>query len=350
MHPRPATSLPAPLRRLLRATSRSFYLTLQVLPCVVRPQIGLAYLLARTADTITDTEVLPAEDRLGALREFRDWVLGLRHESLDFETVRRHLGATPEGELLRRSGDALAVLNRFSREDQQRIRWVLEIIISGQDLDLRRFATSPRTGETSPASIRCLQTEAELDDYTYRVAGCVGEFWTRLSRAHVFPAAPLDEEWLVARGIRFGQGLQLVNILRDLPVDLRKGRCYLPASALARVALQPADLLDPGAEPRLRPVYQELLDRAQSHLAAGWAYTCALPRRAVRVRLACAWPILIGRETLLQLRRANVLDPQQRIKVPRAGVRRILVRTVMRGPFPRAWEKLWPEAGPKAEP
>ena len=61
------------------------------------------------------------------------------------------------------------------------------------------------------------------------------------------------------------------------------------------------------------------LDRAEAHLQAGWAYTNALPRRSVRVRLACAWPILIGRETLKLLRAGDALDPQQRIKVSRTS-------------------------------
>ena len=48
------------LNQLLKQTSRSFYLTLRVLPGAIRPQIGLAYLLARTTDTIADTELVPA--------------------------------------------------------------------------------------------------------------------------------------------------------------------------------------------------------------------------------------------------------------------------------------------------
>ncbi len=109
--------------------------------------------------------------------------------------------------------------------------------------------------------------------------------------------------------MRFGKGLQLVNILRDVPADLRRGCCYLPAERLASLPLTPADLLDPVNEPRLRPLYNGYLDRTKGHLLAGWAYTNALPRRSVRLRLACSWPILIGRETLQLLRTGNVLDP-----------------------------------------
>ena len=41
--------------RLLKATSRSFYLSLQILPGQIKDQVGLLYLLARVADTIADT-------------------------------------------------------------------------------------------------------------------------------------------------------------------------------------------------------------------------------------------------------------------------------------------------------
>ena len=89
-------------------------------------------------------------------------------------------------------------------------------------MDLSRFA------KASDKKIIALETAVDLDDYTYRVAGCVGGFWTKLCRAHLFPRAKLDEEQFMVDGIRFGKGLQLVNILRDLPEDLKKGRCYLP--------------------------------------------------------------------------------------------------------------------------
>jgi len=102
-------------------------------------------------------------------------------------------------------------------------------------------------------AVTALATDAELDDYTYRVAGCVGGFWTKLTRARVFPGAVIDDARFLSDGIRFGKGLQLVNILRDLPKDLRAGRCYIPASMLARVGLVPRDLLDPANGPRLRP-------------------------------------------------------------------------------------------------
>jgi len=233
------------LTALLKQTSRSFYLTLRVLPAAVRPQIGLAYLLARTTDTIADTDLVPLAQRLDALHALRERILGQNSAPLDFGALTRAalLGPPAEQRLLEKVEDSLAQLQTLSPADLKLVRNVLTTIISGQELDLRRFGSLGPT-ESRPTKQKniALQTEAELDDYTYRVAGCVGGFWTKICRAHLFPKAKLDDELLMANGIRFGKGLQLVNILRDLPADLRKGRCYLPSIELEKARLKPSVL------------------------------------------------------------------------------------------------------------
>jgi farnesyl-diphosphate farnesyltransferase len=326
------------LTDLLKEVSRSFYLTLRVLPSEVRDAIGLAYLLARATDTIADTSVVPVADRLSALDRLRDRMLGVSLAPPDLDRCLVAAGnseATPaELTLLRRLPEALTLLDASEPEDRQRIRRVLVTITSGQKLDLQRFA-----GATSGHMV-ALANDAELDDYTYRVAGCVGEFWTAMCRARLFPRFPLDEGTLMTNGVRFGKGLQLVNILRDLPKDLRLGRCYLPNDWLSTHGLQPRDLLDPANMPRFRPFYTNYLKQAETLLADGWAYTNLLPADQRRVRLACAWPILIGQRTLALLRDANVLDPARRVKVSRSEVRGILLRSLLCFPFAGPWNRL----------
>jgi farnesyl-diphosphate farnesyltransferase len=101
----------------------------------------------------------------------------------------------------------------------------------------------------------------------------------------------------------------------------------------------------PGSEALLRPLYDAYLDQAEAHLAAGWAYTTSLPRCSMRVRLACAWPLLIGRQTLGLLRQSRILDADHPLKVSRSEVKRILWRSVLYYPFPRRWERLFVQAG-----
>lgn len=324
---------------LLRATSRSFYLTLRVLPRPVRAQIGLAYLLARTTDTIADTDLLPVEQRLDALQQLRERILGRRSTPLNFSSLALQQGNAAERRLLEKIEAALALLESFSAPDQQHIRTVLDIITSGQELDLRRFAGA------SADKIRALETAAELDDYTYRVAGCVGEFWTQLCRTHLFPRTTLDEKAFLADGIRFGKGLQLVNILRDLPVDLKNGRCYLPTQRLEEARLFPEILLTPTVAEKFLPLYHEYLDKAEAHLAAGWRYTNTLPYSQFRVRLACAWPVLIGQRTVAKLRTAGVPELRARVKISRSEVWRIIVLSLLASPLPFLWRQLFASPG-----
>src|SRR5471030_2288522 len=100
--------MPGQLNNLLKATSRSFYLTLRVLPARVRPQIGLAYLLARTTDTIADTEIVPHTQRLDALQKLRERILGQNSAPLNFGELAQQQGSPAEKLLLEKTEDGLA--------------------------------------------------------------------------------------------------------------------------------------------------------------------------------------------------------------------------------------------------
>lgn len=335
--------LPGDLEALLRGVSRSFYLTLRILPAPIRPQIALAYLLARAADTIADTALVGADRRADALTRFSRAVRTAATGEVpaavnlgELAAARARIagkGAPAERLLLRSISRVLALLRATPSDDRSRIADVLDIIVSGQQQDLARFA--------SRSGIVALETDEELDDYTYRVAGCVGEFWTRMCRAHLFPNARIDDAPLVVEGMRFGKGLQHVNILRDLAGDLREGRCYIPRQRLGAIGLEPADLLESSSMERFRPLYLEYLDLTIGHLAAGWHYTTVLPFGQLRTRLACAWPLLIGVRTVDRLRETNVLDPGRIVRIPRTELRNLVVRTLVRYPFPAAWNRLF---------
>lgn len=328
---------------LLKQVSRSFYLTLRILPRSVKEPIGFAYLLARATDTIADTGLVEISRRRAALRGLQRSILAACAQEttplLDLADLAK-AQATVQGEgtagermLLQRIGELLEVLRELPAEDRRKIGKLLDRITHGQESDLVKFGSGSE-------SVAALETDAELDAYTYDVAGCVGEFWTEMCRAHVFPAAKLDDVRLGRNAVLFGKGLQLVNILRDLPGDLRRGRCYIPREQLAVHDLEPADLLDKTSMERFRPLYEVYLDRAEEYLAAGWEYTLALPYRCVRIRLACAWPILIGMRTIQKLRCSNVLDESHRVKLTRPEIRQIVLHSLLVYPNRKAWTRL----------
>jgi farnesyl-diphosphate farnesyltransferase len=299
---------------LLRRVSRSFYLSLAVLPRSVRPTIGLAYLFARASDTIADTRLIDRVSRIAHLEALRA-ALADDGPSMAVGATAGAQALPAERRLLERLPDCLAAYRALPPADRARVHAVLTTIIEGQIQDLRVFP-----GEDE-GKLAALETREDLDRYTYLVAGCVGEFWTEVHVAHRPRLARWDLPRMRALGTRFGKGLQLTNVLRDVPRDLRHGRCYLPRQDLARWGLEPRDLLDPGRAPAARPLLGEWLNTALDHYEAGWEYTFAIPRREARMRLACAWPLLIGLRTLdLLAASPNWLDPAITLKVPRVRV------------------------------
>ena len=92
----------------------------------------------------------------------------------------------------------------------------------------------------------------------------------------------------------------------------------------------PEDLLRPTAMARLRPLLDEFLGTTLADYREAWAYTRAIPRTEIRLRLACAWPMLIGLKTLALIRQTDdLLDPAVTVKIPRAAVYRTLLRSGM---------------------
>jgi farnesyl-diphosphate farnesyltransferase len=317
---------------ILRSVSRSFYLSLRILPRPLRDPLSLAYLLARATDTIADTPEPPAELRIEALQNLA-WVIQGTATCETAASIGDSFGPLQSNEAERALIDALPAalkwLELLDERDRCEVREVLEKINRGQMLDLERFGTSTST------SIKALRTSGDLDEYTYLVAGCVGEFWTRVCFAHVEKFCDRHEPAMLALGVQYGKGLQLINILRDAGSDLREGRCYLPAEELDLLGLAPDQVLaDHG---RAEPVMEHWREKAGRDLAAGLEYACAI--RSWRVRLATALPALIGARTLSLLRAAGSEVFGHKVKVTRAEVRAILFSITLKLASPHSLRK-----------
>ncbi len=326
-HPRTDKYL---LQTVLKRVSRSFYLTLSVLPRAVRSQVGLAYLFARAADTIADTGKLNHETRLHCLRQLKAQFTNAHVEKSDVQALQSLVVSqqqdTSECLLLEKLLHCFSVYESLIPEDQKLIADLLPTIIEGMEFDLVRF---PKRAD---GEVNTLPTMKELDYYTYAVAGCVGEFWTKMMCLHLPRLSDWDLSVMVPTGIRYGKGLQLVNILKDIAQDLRIGRCYIPEVLLEEAHLKPQQLLDQENVQQFRPILRKLVSIALEHLDQGWRYTMAIPRSEVRLRLACMWPILIGLRTLQQLSTSpHLLNPAVPLKVSRGEVYRIMATTTLSG-------------------
>jgi farnesyl-diphosphate farnesyltransferase len=301
---------------LLRSVSRSFYLSIRFLPAQLREPIAVAYLLARTTDTVADTAQISGSVRMETLQLLSNGIQGTTSRGVVAELIASFVSLqknASERRLLESLPDCIVCLEGMEHADRNDIRLVLEKITRGQMLDLQRF--------DNPQEIRALSTAADLDEYTYLVAGCVGEFWTRLCFRHVRQFSSRSEDEMLGLGKRYGMALQLINVLRDAGSDLRVGRCYFPEHELDAVHLAPSQIL---SEPeRFQPIYRAWLGKAKAGLSSGMEYSRAIKNR--RVRAATVLPALIGARTLALLDAAGPLSLQRTVKVPRAEVRAMIL-------------------------
>ncbi|MES2205441.1 MAG: phytoene/squalene synthase family protein [Pseudomonadota bacterium] len=311
---------------MLKNVSRSFFLTLRVLPEGLREPIGLAYLLARTADTIADTSLVSPEHRLSLLLCFRAHMNGAENApNLSYinTELAQHQTDSHEHALLASVESMLTLLAMQEKKDQAAIRQVVTTLTQGMELDLNTFP------HEQSAQLVALTTLEDLDHYTYLIAGCVGEFWTHLSSMHLPEVKHWDISEMLGYGIRFGKALQMTNILRDCASDLRIGRCYLPLTLLHQHSLEPKDLLQAENSLKAKPLLNELIRLTLVHFCHATKYLLAIPHHCVRLRLACLWPIVIGLETLLLLVRTHTwLDLAQPCKVKRKAIYRIIASSL----------------------
>jgi farnesyl-diphosphate farnesyltransferase len=281
----------------------------------LREPVALAYLLARATDTVADTARISGTFRRETLQTLSKAIQGKASQSVVVDLVASFAslqGEASERMLLESLPSCLEWLTRLETSDCLDVRAVLEKITQGQMLDLQRFSET--------AEITALSNAADLDEYTFLVAGSVGEFWTRLCFRHIRNFATRPENEMLTLGKSYGMGLQLVNILRDVGTDLRAGRCYFPNDELISAGLSPAQIL---AEPeRFQPIYQNWAGKAGRGLESGMQYSCAIGNR--RGRAATVLPALIGARTLALLREAGASALHRKIKISRREVRRII--------------------------
>ena len=308
--------------KLLAGVSRSFYLTLKALPGGLREPLSLAYLLARAADTIADTPGVPVSLKLELLGEFDRMVQNQTRDPAGESRLISRLRAdfvpkqTDENErlLLQRLHEAFDALSQTPARQAANIRGVLTPIVRGQTRDIERF---PADG-----ILRALATAAELDEYTWLVAGCVGEFWTKLCVEELPDGLVVGTSIsdMVERGSRFGKGLQLVNILRDTGKDAAMGRCYLPLEEIAAAGLRLDEI---GADlSKLTPLFGKWETQCVEHLSCGIDYVEALKNK--RLKFATALPLLLGFRTLSRVRRAPWEERVRGVKVGRAEVGKVM--------------------------
>ncbi|WP_418895908.1 squalene/phytoene synthase family protein [Sporosarcina cyprini] len=190
--------------RVLKQTSRTFYIPIKLLNPTLRMAVGSAYLCMRAIDEIED------------------------HEQLDADVKQQLLEAT--GAMLANGFDKEAYLQLLSPyaellpEVTMRLDdWLTVCPVDYVD-KVKESTSIMATGMAKWVGKAFLvQTKEDLDDYTYYVAGLVGVMLSDIWKQ--YDGTETDQELAIG----YGRGLQAVNILRNQEEDSERGVRFFPA-------------------------------------------------------------------------------------------------------------------------
>jgi len=283
--------------RMLPRVSRTFALSISMLPDSLRDAVGTAYLLCRVVDSIEDDRALSRAERTALFDAFDDVIGddGAPASKLEEKCVQFDVGeSADERELCTRPGAVVRSFRRLSTSQRSAIRPHVLTMSRG----MREYcARAARDG-----ALRMTDVE-DLERYCYFVAGTVGELLTALFEAEVPDLDVLRREELHRTAVSFGQGLQLVNIVKDIAEDLERGVCFLPRDVAKREKIALEQVLEPSHRAAAMRLLEAVCTRADEHLQDAWRYTLSWPETSgADVRLFCAVPLGLAFATLREVR------------------------------------------------
>jgi len=269
---------------LLPGVSRTFAMTIPVLPEELRSPVACSYLLCRIADNIEDHPDLSDRTKEKLFAQFLDGLHGEAEEDFHNEW--------PEGAgktLAEKYPVILLAYRSFPEEQQGVIETCVKEMVSGmRSIILHR---PPERKE------HVCQTREELQEYCHYVAGIVGIMLSQIF-SDFLGSEPDKEKEKAAH--QFGLGLQLTNILQDRNEDALRGISFLP----------------PG---KIEPIFQQALN----HLEEGHEYALSLPSHQEGLRLFCLWALWMAVATLEEVIQSDAHRP----KIDRARVEEIITYT-----------------------
>jgi farnesyl-diphosphate farnesyltransferase len=321
-------------RTVLPRVSRTFAINIRLLDPGMRDVVGIAYLLCRTCDALEDSWPGPVGEIRARFELFRAAVSGAKDAA---ERLARDAaaiaGARSDLSLVAHATSVFGAFATLAPDDRAAIDECLATMSNG----MCRYAARAASRD---AHVPYLDTEAELHDYCFVVAGCVGRMLTRVFE-HRHPDASAERrERRLALAPVVGEALQLTNIVLDWPSDMRGGRCYVPGDWLRELSLTPADLVG-ARRPGAGIVLERLETKARRALASVPDYLDLIPARALRFRLFCLWPALWAAASLENAHR----DPafpfgERRPRLPRTKLWTLAIGSLLvaqHGPSLRRW-------------
>jgi len=303
--------------KILPGVSRTFALTIPVLPGHLAEVVTNAYLLCRLADTIEDDVGLSNEQKTEFHARFVRVVEGLEPAepfAADLAPLLSERTLVDERDLVRNTACVIRVTRGFSEAERQALTRCVKIMCRGMPEFQRN------------KSLAGLPALRNLDEYCYYVAGVVGEMLTDLFVMHSPELAP-QRERMMQLAVSFGQGLQMTNILKDIWDDRQANTCWLPRAVFESHGFDLAMIETAHESAQFAAGLDELIGVAHAHLRNALAYSCLIPKRQAGIRKFCLWAIGLAVLTLRKIHNHPGFESGTEVKVTRRTVKATVLTT-----------------------
>lgn len=304
----------------LPKVSRTFAPTIKMLPKLLYVPVAVAYLLCRMADTVEDEESLSVDEKMYLLdlyiAIFKSNNKDVYHKFINETSfINEH---SPDVVLLHNFSKVYRVFNSFSSEVKKHIGfWVVEMSIG-----MKKYTQSSKKSK-----LQFLKSMNELDEYMYYVAGTVGNLLTSLFAHFSSKITPPVKKKLESFSESFGKGLQMVNIIRDMAVDLKRGQSYIPDEILEKYRLTRKSIFEAKNTEQAQHMFNELIETAVNHMDKAIAYIVTIPKDETRIRLFCLLPVFWAMRTLQKIQTNTLLLLEKdKIKISRWIIRLEFIR------------------------
>ncbi len=323
---------------VLPGVSRTFALTIPQLPEPLRHAVGNNYLLCRIADTIEDEPALATDEKRIYLDRFVGVVEGrssARSFAQDLHPRLSQGTIEAERDLVAHVDTVVGITHELRPAQRRAIERCIGIMAPG----MAEFQ--------SQMTVHGLQDMRHLDRYCYHVAGVVGETITDLL-CDYSPVIGGRRDQLLGLSRSFGQGLQMVNILKDFWEDRQRGVCWLPRDVFADVGVDLSSVRAGQTSARFVIALCRLIEVAVRHLLSAYRYTMLIPAGETGIRRFLLWALGMAVQTLRRIRENPTFSGSDQVKISRNEVRAIVLATsalvrsdlALRWLFERAVERI----------
>ena len=303
--------------RILQAVSRTYALTIPVLPDRLRPVVGNAYLLCRLTDTIEDEPGFSRAQKQVFWERLTEVVAG-RQDAAPFsrDLAAALTPATPEAERELAAGASRILRVTAGLRAPQRA--AIERCVRVMSRGMAEF-------HREPGSVG-LKDLGQLDRYCYFVAGVVGETLVELFCDYSGEIAGRREE-LLALAVSHAQGLQMANILSDIWDDWANGACWLPEDVFRAAGFDLGSLSAGRAAPGFDEGLSQLVAIARGHLSNALRFILLIPPHEAGIRRHLLWAVGLAVLALRRIYRTPSFRRGRSIRLSRFSVGAVVAVT-----------------------